>query len=104
MENNQKNDKLILVIYVGVAGMEMELIPDYMNKVSTRLTPHNIDGEIIFIPTLSSYDTRVECINPAYITDIELINKNTNLLSQLNIELNNQLNILKNSNDNGKQD
>ena len=101
MEN--KNDKLILVFYVGVAGMDMEDIPEYMNKVSNKLTPNNIDGEVIYIPTLSTYDTRVECINPAYITDKELIKKNTTLLSELNVELNNQLNILKNNKDNGKQ-
>ena len=99
MEN--KNDKLILVFYVGVAGLQIEDVGVYMNGIANKLTPKSFDGEVIFLPTLSSYDTRVECINPEYITDTELIKENHKILSELKYELTNQLNIIKN-NSNGE--
>ncbi len=84
----------ILVIYVGVAGIRSEDIPDYVNKISAKISPKTFEGEVILIPTHSS-DTRVECINPKYITDIELINKHQNLMKELNSNLEHQSNILK---------
>jgi hypothetical protein len=93
-----KNESKILVFYVGVAGIPMEDISDYMERVATKITPQNFDGEVLFLPTLSSYDVRVECINPQYVTDTELIKKNHDLLNELRFELTNQLNNIKNSN------
>ena len=53
--------------------------------------------EIIVIPIQSS-DTRIECINPKYITDTELIKEHTEMMKKLNIELQYQLNQLKEEN------
>jgi len=94
------DNKHILVFYVGVAGLDMNDVENYMRQISKKLTPQTVDGEIIFIPVLSSYDTRVECINPRYVTDVELINENHKILSELKYELTNQLNMLKNKNEN----
>lgn len=84
----------ILVIYVGVAGIRSEDIPDYVNNISEKITPRTFKGEIILIPIHSS-DTRIECINPKYITDIELINKHENLMKELNSNLQHQSDIIK---------
>lgn len=89
----------ILVLYVGVAGIRSEDIPDYMKKVTQKISPQTFQGEIIVIPTLSP-DTRIECINPKYITDVELIKEHTEIMKKLQEELQFQLNVLKVENKN----
>jgi len=84
----------ILVIYVGVAGIRGEDIPDFVSQISQRITPKTFEGEIILVPTQSP-DTRIECINPKYITEPELIQEHTELMKKLKYELQHQLNQLK---------
>ena len=85
----------ILVLYIGVAGFRSEDVPDYVERVGKRISPQTMDSEIIIIPT-QSHDTRIECINPIYITDEELTKKHTNLMQELHEELETQIKILKN--------
>lgn len=85
----------ILVLYIGVAGFRSEDIPEYVERVGKRISPQTMDSEIIIIPT-QSYDTRIECINPIYITDDELKIRHTNLMQELHEELETQIKILKN--------
>ena len=87
----------ILVLYVGVQGIRMEDIQYFIENITKRISPKTIKGEIIVIPT-QSLDTRVECINPTYITDAELIAEHTEMMKKLNIELQYQLNQLKEEN------
>ena len=84
----------IFVIYVGVAGVRAEDIPDVVQKISNRITPETLKGEILIIPTQSP-DTRVECINPRYVTDAELIKENTEMMKELKENLQHQLEQLK---------
>jgi hypothetical protein len=84
----------ILVIYVGVAGIRSEDISDYINKVAARITPVTFEGEIIYLPA-QSYDTRIECVNPVYITEEQLIQENTLKIKKLNEELQFQIEQLK---------
>jgi hypothetical protein len=84
----------ILVIYVGVAGIRMEDIRDFVNQVTKKISPSTLEGEIIIIPTQSP-DTRVECINPIYITEPELIAQHTEMMKKINEALHSQLEILK---------
>lgn len=88
------NNVKILVIYVGVAGVRSEDIENYVNNVAKRITPTTFDSEIIIIPVQST-ETRVECINPKYITDESLIIENERLMKELHNEINKQINILK---------
>jgi len=92
MEENK-----IIVIYVGVAGIRSEDIDNYVHKVGAKISPTTVQGEIIFIPT-QSQDTRIECINPKYITDAELIKEHTAMMNKLQNELQVQLDILKKKN------
>lgn len=96
-----KNNK-IMVYYIGVAGIRSEDYEDFVTTVSKRITPSNFDGEIIIIPR-QSVDTEVVMLNPEYITDVELINRNTELMTKLRSHLENELNLLKNNKD-GKTD
>jgi hypothetical protein len=90
----------ILVIYVGIAGVRNEDIDNYVRKVTERIMPTTFEGEIIILPTqmLEAPDTRIECINPVYITDTELIIKHTELIKKLQEELQIQLKLLKEKN------
>ncbi len=87
-------EKKILVIYVGVAGIRSEDIEQFVFKVTSRISPETFQGEIIVIPTQSS-DTKVECIDPKYITDEELIRQHTESMKKLQEELHYQMELIK---------
>lgn len=88
----------LLVIYVGVAGIRMEDIDGFVHRIAEKISPQTIDSEIIIIPSQSN-ETKIECINPKYITEIDLINENNKMMSKLNEHLNHQINIIKKDND-----
>jgi hypothetical protein len=85
----------IYVLYVGISGIREEDIKSYVHKVAEKITPTSVEGEIIIIPTQSPY-TKIECINPVYITKKELIIEHTKKMNNLQEELQHQLDILKN--------
>ena len=90
----------ILVIYIGIGGIRSEDVDTYMKKVTKKITPSTFEGEIIVLPTqlLVAPDTRIECINPKYITKAELIREHTEIIKKLHDELEIQLGILKQKN------
>ena len=90
----------ILVIYIGIGGIRSEDVDTYMKKVTEKITPRTFEGEIVVLPTqlLVAPDTRIECINPVYITDAELIKQHTEMIKKLHDELEVQLGILKQKN------
>jgi hypothetical protein len=90
-------DTKILVIYVGVAGLRTEDIRDYIQQVSKKITPQTFEGEVIFVP-IQSYDTKIVCINPEYITEPELVEKHRTQMKELQEALQNQLEQLKTKN------
>jgi hypothetical protein len=87
-------EKLIIVLYVGVYGIRSEDIHDFVQKVAAKISPSTFEGELIVIPTQSP-DTRLECINPKYITDEELIKQHTEMMKKLQEELQYQAGLLK---------
>jgi hypothetical protein len=82
----------ILVVYVGIIGIRSEDIDTFVHKVASKIVPTTFDGEIIIIPT-QQLDTRIECINPKYITEPELIQEHTVLIKELQEALLEQLSI-----------
>ena len=84
----------IIVIYIGIAGVRSEDINNYIHEVTKKITPSTFEGEIIIIPT-QSIDTKIECINPKYITEPELIQQHTEMIKKLQNELQIQLDKLK---------
>lgn len=85
------NDEyLILVLYLNVDDIDSEDLNEYKEHVTKKITP-SFYGEFIIIPVVGS-PTRMECINPKYITDLDLIRKNEELLYELNNKLHNELN------------
>ncbi len=90
-------DNMILVLYAGVAGLRSEDIGDFVHKLGNKLSPEGFQGVIITIP-VQLPDTRIECINPKYITDEALIKEHTEMMKKLNEELQYQLDQLKKEN------
>jgi len=76
----------IIVIYVGCINPETdELFEDvakHVEDVASLITPKTFDGEIIVLPTYE-YNTRIECINPKYIIDKDLVANHTKLMKEL---------------------
>lgn len=72
----------IIVIYVGVAGVRLEDIPDFVQKVTAKISPQTFEGEIISIP-VQSPNTTIECINPVYVTNDDLIKEHTEKIKKL---------------------
>lgn len=89
-------DNLILVVYVGVAGIRSEDISGFTRKVAEKIIPDTFRGEVIVLPVQQA-DTRIECINPQYITDAVLIKEHTEMMTKLQEALQQQLEILKES-------
>lgn len=90
-------EEVILVIYIGVQGIRSEDIEEFVQKISQRISPSILQGEIIVIPTQSP-DTRIECINPKYITDANLIKEHTDMIKELKEHIQHQLKQLKEEN------
>ena len=89
----EKNN-FIFVLYIGVAGIRTEDIPSYVKQISEIVIPQTVKGEFITIPT-QSFENKLECINPVYITDEFLIKKHELLMDELNNKLEEQLKLLK---------
>lgn len=87
-------EREILVIYVGVVGIRSEDISDYCHKLAKKIIPTSFIGEVILLPTQST-DSRIEFINPKYITDEELVKEHTQLMKTLNEQLHYQSDLLK---------
>lgn len=90
-----ENDKLILVYYISVKHMDMEDIAEYMYKVREKINIPGFDGHSIFVPVLTD-ETRIECINPKYVTDENLINEHNTLMKELNEKLELEIQEFKN--------
>lgn len=87
-------EEKILVIYIGVQGIRTEDIEYYTKKIAKKIIPTTFKGETIVLP-IQSVDTRIECINPKYITDDDLIKEHSELMDNLHKELKHQLKQLR---------
>jgi hypothetical protein len=79
-------DNKLLVIYVGVQGVRLEDIEHFVKSITNRISPSTLKADIIVIPTQSP-ETRVECIDPKYITDADLIKEHTEMMKTLQEQL-----------------
>lgn len=80
-------DKLILVFYIGVEGICDSDVPAYMSEVADYITRGKDESaEFYFIPDPESRTTRVECINPQFLTEErvkEMEEKSNELMKRL---------------------
>ena len=89
--------KKLLVAYIDVRGLRSEDIEYFIERVSERITPETLDGEIIVIPV--NNETRITCIDPVYITKEELIKEHETHMLELNQHLKYNVDQIKNEKD-----
>lgn len=90
--DNIKKNQEILVFYISVKNIEPINIADYMRESYETICPKTFKGEVIFLPT-NLDESRVEMINPVYITDKNLILKHELMMEELNNNIKNQINL-----------
>jgi hypothetical protein len=73
----------LLVIYVGVLKYNSFDIEEIIEKIVNKIKPSTFMGEVIIIPDYLSANTRIECINPKYITEKDLIKEHTKNMKSL---------------------
>lgn len=91
-------NKLILVYYVSIHNIPENHQNEFLTKIHDRIsldkeTIPNF-GAALIIPTYG--ENRVECINPVYITDSDLIKKHERLMAELHECMNTFLTNIKN--------
>lgn len=76
-------DKKILVFYVGVSDMPDNMVGQYIKRVKDSFLTEDFairnHCEMILIPT-RNIDSSIECINPKYIIEQELVTKHGELM------------------------
>ena len=87
----ENKDKLILVYYISITHVDIDAVEEFMNRVMKKISANSVseDTEIIAIPIYG--ETKIDCINPKYITDSDLIKKHERTMSELHEKLKNQI-------------
>lgn len=84
-------DRKILVFYIGIGNLDNSEVEQYINRVRQRFFTDEfltkINAEIILLPTRTE-NSSIECINPKYITEKELIDKHEDLMKDYLFTLN----------------
>jgi hypothetical protein len=99
MENQKEvnnEETKIIVFYVDVRGVNNSLIPQVIKSIQNEIdtsTLSKLNMATIVIPILGS--TRIECINPKYIVDSNLIANHQILMKELHEHLEYQIHQLK---------
>lgn len=78
------------VLYIGVRNIRSSDIDQYVEKITEKLFPIAVpeNSTVLVLPT-DTTENRLECIDPLYITDENLIFKHNTLLAELNIKIKN---------------
>jgi hypothetical protein len=91
-----KEETKIVVFYVDVRGVDNYLIPQVIKSIQTEIDTSalsKLNMATIVIPILGN--TRIECINPKYIVDSNLIANHQILMKELHEHLEYQIHQLK---------
>lgn len=82
--------KKLLVAYISIIGVRSEDVENFMYRIANNMLPEGFEGELIYMP-INSPDSRIECIDPIYITNEKLIIQHESLMKKLNENLKKQL-------------
>jgi hypothetical protein len=72
-----EEQKSIYVVYVGIGNLEDDDIEEIVSKTASKVAPifSDMNCEVIVLPSRLTIDSRIECINPQYITNEALLKK-----------------------------
>lgn len=78
------------VLYIGTRNVRSSDIGEYVERIVDKLLPIPLPEEatVLVLPT-DTTENRLECIDPLYITDENLILKHNTLLAELNMNIKN---------------
>ncbi len=78
------------VLYIGTKNVRSCDIGEYVERITKILLPIPLPEEatVLVLPT-DTTENRLECIDPVYITDENLIFKHNTLLAELNMNIKN---------------
>ena len=83
------NEKHIYVLYLDIRNISNDLVDEYSLNVTQKFKD-TFDGIFIVIPHYN--DSKLECINPKYITEKELIEKNKKAIVEMTKKINQFIN------------
>lgn len=80
--------KIIYVYYLNIGNIPPQEVENYCKRILQKLEDGlQDDNSISFLIPTRTGNTRLECINPVYITNEELIKKHEELIKNLNEKL-----------------
>lgn len=91
-------DKLILVLYIDIADHSPRDSNEICNKISRELFPEEIIEKLnatTFIIPIRGGGTKLECINPKFIVDAEVMREHRLKLDILNENFDHFISLLK---------
>ncbi len=68
-------DKLILVFYIDVGNISPSEVAEYIEGIRDNTRVGDINEVVQFYIPVRDQETRVECINPKFVTDEDMIKK-----------------------------
>ena len=67
----QDKDKLFLIFYIGIDGLNESSIDEYIKEIQNKLKDLDNSVRQIFIPQRGSNNIKVECINPVLLDEVQ---------------------------------
>lgn len=92
-------DKLILVLYVDVGNLDDSKINEHVRYVAGSLFTEEVIKKTeatTFVIPVREGGTRVECINPKYVVDLDLYESHHQKLESINKNLDYLIFLMKN--------
>ena len=75
MKKKNKDEVVVIVYYIDVRNINESELEEFMYRVMDNIQTETIEAEIIAIPIWG--ETKVECVNPKYIMEEDIIKDHT---------------------------
>jgi len=66
-------NKLILVFYINIGGLSISNAASYVQKVQQQFESQNFTDLVQYFIPVRDAETRIECLNPQFITNKKII-------------------------------
>ena len=80
--------KTTFVMYVNVGHMHPSDVDEYSRKILNNFKELETDNSTLFLVPTRTGENKIECINPVYITNDELVKKHEEAIKNLTKKLN----------------
>ena len=66
-----ENDKIILVVYINIAGLHDADVSAFVAEVANSLRPKKEENMLMYFIPVRETESRIECINPKLVSEEE---------------------------------